>query len=320
MPRNVDDPFLLEYFDTFALCGDCFESCKKTSGTYLCKFCCKYYHKNCENGRNRTHYAQQIFCNDPSYACENCLASNFPFYESDDIDLACALFGEGKPTSPCKKCKRHCLKEMDYFCCIICKAFIHSMCINKDDSSSHQLICSQKCYMQTLPFCNFRYQVLLDQGIFSKTKNTNPSTPIEKCRKRKATVAKSKPTKHVPIDHFYDINCSYLSPNELEDSHIGSPKSELSIFQGNVRSLNANFDSISDIFQNCQKLPDVLAITESKLKKDDDEPYLAGYHFEGTPTKTDFGGVGVYLSNDLKTGSVRTDLKLGANQVSYKFY
>ena len=75
---------------------------------------------------------------------------------------------------------------------------------------------------------------------------------------------KCKPTKHVPIDHFYDINCTYLSPNELEDAHLGSAKSELSIFQGNVRSLNANFDAISDVFQNYQRLPDVLAITESK--------------------------------------------------------
>ena len=106
-----------------------------------------------------------------------------------------------------------------------------------------------------------------------------------------------KPTKFVPMDHFYNINCSYLSPNELEDAHLGCVKSELSVFQGNVRSLNANFDAIGDIFQNCQRLPDVLAITESKLsKKNDDEPPMPGYRFEGTPTKTDFGElVFIYL-------------------------
>ena len=123
---------------------------------------------------------------------------------------------------------------------------------------------------------------------------------------------KAKPTKQVPIDHFYDINCSYLHPNELNDDHIGCQYSELSIFQGNVRSLNANFDSVSDISNNCQSLPDVLAITESKLKRGDDEPPIDGYDFKRSDTTTAFGGVGVYLSKDLDY-SVRNDLALGVN-------
>ena len=95
MRQNVTDPTLLSYFHDFALCGDCFKSCKKTSGTYSCKLCSKYFHKNCncKEGRNRTHYAQRMLYNDSSYICEKCLASIFPFYESDDIDLMCALFG-----------------------------------------------------------------------------------------------------------------------------------------------------------------------------------------------------------------------------------
>ena len=122
--------------------------------------------------------------------------------------------------------------------------------------------------------------------------------------------SKSKPTKQVPLDHFYDINCSYLHPNEVNDDYIGCQKSDLSIFQGNVRSLNANFDSVSDIFDKCQSLPDILAITETKLKKGDDEPPIGGYVFERTDTTTEFGGVGIYISNDFKY-SVRSDLALG---------
>ena len=305
MPQNVTDPVLLEYFENFALCGECFDSCKKTSGTFFCKLCRKYFHKRCEKGRNRTSYAQQRPHYNPSYACEKCIATVFPFYESDDVDLICALSGEGKPKHPCKKCKRDCLKGMKCFCCIVCNAWLHSDCYG------HQLICSQNCYMKTLPFSNFKYQVLLDHNIFSKTKKTNVS-PFKKCQKQKC-VKKMKPAKFVPMDHFYNINCSYLSPNELEDAHLGCAKSELSVFQGNVRSLNANFDAIGDIFQNCQRLPDVLAITESKLKKDDNEPPMPGYRFEGTPTKTDFGGVGVYLSSDLKNYSIRKDLELEAD-------
>ena len=128
----------------------------------------------------------------------------------------------------------------------------------------------------------------------------------------KTSKRKQKPTKRVPIDHFYDINCSYLNPNEFDDSYLGDDKSDLTIFQGNVRSLNANIDSVSDIFDNCQKLPDILAITETKLKKGVDAPKIDDYDFKRTDTSTDFGGVGIYLSNKLDY-SVRSDLNLGAH-------
>ena len=82
------------------------------------------------------------------------------------------------------------------------------------------------------------------------------------------------------LDHFYDINCSYLNPNELGDNHLGRRNSELSIFQANVRSLNANLDSICDVFQNCEQLPDVLAITETKY-----DGYIQKQFREITKTK-----------------------------------
>ena len=40
---------------------------------------------------------------------------------------------------------------------------------------------------------------------------------------------------------------------------------------------------------------------------------MPGYCFEGTPTQTDFGGVGVYLSSDLKIYTIRKDLELKAD-------
>ena len=60
----------------------------------------------------------------------------------------------------------------------------------------------------------------------------------------------------------------------------------------------------------------MLAITETKLKKDDDEPEQLGYKFERSDTVTDFGGVGIYLSNNLEY-SVRNDLKLEAQHCEY---
>ncbi|HBI40006.1 MAG TPA: hypothetical protein DDY16_03540, partial [Tenacibaculum sp.] len=68
--------------------------------------------------------------------------------------------------------------------------------------------------------------------------------------------------------------------------------------------------SIGDIFQNCDKFPDVLAITETKLNGNVYAPNLPGYHpFEDVESKTDAGGVGVYVSNDFEY-IVREDLSL----------
>ena len=65
---------------------------------------------------------------------------------------------------------------------------------------------------------------------------------------------------------FLEINCSYKNPNELNsETFAKNHPTYLVIFHNNVRSLNKNFKSIGDIFQNCDKFPDVLAITETKL-------------------------------------------------------
>ena len=239
MPQNIKDRTLLEYFRNFAQCNYCYENCSKSSGTYLCKICNKWYHKVCvkkESTRSRNALVQQHHENSYSYACEKCVASYLPFFDSDDIDFKCALYGKGG--YPCKKCKRDCIEGMNYFHCIVCNALYHSECTTIHNCTSSQLICSKKCYLALLPFYNYKYQELLDHEIFTKVKEksktsssiaTNNSSPIEK--------VKNKPTQCVPLDHFYNINCSYLSPNHLENSDLGDPISDLSIFQGNVRSL-----------------------------------------------------------------------------------
>ena len=102
---------------------------------------------------------------------------------------------------------------MNYFCCIVCDAYFHSTCI-KDDCSSSLLVCSRKCSMQMLPFSNSKFEVLLEQDIFSKKANVTQSKTSH-IQNTRVAAKKSKPTKHVPIDHFYDINCTYLSPNEM---------------------------------------------------------------------------------------------------------
>ena len=99
MPQNIKDKTLLEYFRNFVQCNYCYENCSKSSGTYLCKICGKWYHKTCVkkgSTRSRRALVQQHHDNHSySYACEKCVASYLPFFDSDDIDFKCALHGRG---------------------------------------------------------------------------------------------------------------------------------------------------------------------------------------------------------------------------------
>ena len=99
-----------------------------------------------------------------------------------------------------------------------------------------------------------------------------------------------------------------MNPNDIDDEIFGYQNSNLNVFHNNVRTLN-NFDNVSDIFHNCTVLPDVLALTETRLKADKNIPDLKDYSFEHVNSPTAAGGVGAFISNKLKY-SVMNDLSL----------
>ena len=68
----------------------------------------------------------------------------------------------------------------------------------------------------------------------------------------------------------------------------------------NIRSLNANFDKLNELFTNYDILPDIIAISETKLKLS--QVYnakLSGYHFYHKGTTTSWGGVGLLIKETL---------------------
>ena len=199
-------------------------------------------------------------------------------------------------------CSLDCLDDMDFSECVVCNRLCHHSCV--DDryltKNKHGFLCSDKCFMQLMPFCKFSNSVLAKSAVIEpsqiENKNTNPIIMP------KRNVAKQ----HVSYDRFLDIQCSYLSPNDLCTSNTDI---DFSIFHNNVRSLNKNFSSVMDIFNHCNELPHVLAITETKLNDNCTAPTLAGYEFEGFNSSSNSGGVGAYITNKLDY-NVRNDLKM----------
>ena len=68
-----------------------------------------------------------------------------------------------------------------------------------------------------------------------------------------------------------------------------------------MRSLSANLTSLEDVLSTVKSTPDIIAISETKLK--DDNIYninIPGYIFVNTNSPTSAGGVGIYISQDLE--------------------
>ena len=128
---------------TFKMCEKCRDNCE--SNYLCCNICEKAFHQKCMKISKKK---GDIFRKHNSYICsDNCLISQLPFHNLNDIDFFCFLKGDGK--FPCKKCKRDCLlDDMSCIQCDVCDVWVHYPCTNlsaKDSNEAKEYFCSIKC-------------------------------------------------------------------------------------------------------------------------------------------------------------------------------
>ena len=170
-------------------------------------------------------------------------------------------------------------------------------------------------------FCNKRCEnsVEISENISREVLEVNPNSRESrenlknalKNARIKKEIIKSLGEKSIR-KHFLDISCSYMEPNRLNSTFLSNENSDLVVFHNNVRSLNKNFHKIEEIFKDCKKLPEILAVSETWLNDESPIPTLKGYKFEkvnASCTKNNVGGVGAYLSNQLDY-DIRDDLSM----------
>ena len=100
-------------------------------------------------------------------------------------------------------------------------------------------------------------------------------------------------------DNLYEslfLNCQYhdiVSTNEYLDLNNSSPN--LFLIHFNVRSLQKNFDKLTNYILQIKKLPDIIAITETKLAKNQIVVNIdiEGYNFIHSDSNSRAGGVGL---------------------------
>ena len=93
------------------------------------------------------------------------------------------------------------------------------------------------------------------------------------------------------------VDSKYCSQAE---ANIINKKCKFSLLCVNIRSLNANFDKLNELLTNYDILPDIIAISETKLKLlQVYNAKLSGYHFYHKGTTTRWGGVGLFIKESL---------------------
>ena len=121
-------------------------------------------------------------------------------------------------------------------------------------------------------------------------------------------------------DNLYEslfLNCHYhdiVSINEYLDLNINRPN--LFLIHFNVRSLQKNLDKLTNYILQMKKLPDIIAITETKLTKNHIVVNLdiEGYNFIHSDSSSRAGGVGFYIKDSL-TFTLKEEIDLNINSV-----
>ena len=75
---------------------------------------------------------------------------------------------------------------------------------------------------------------------------------------------------------------------------------DLSLLHCNIRSLYKNMDNLEEIVTPCSKSPDVIALSETRIKETSIIATLPGYNFINENSQTQAGSVGAYIKNNLK--------------------
>ena len=87
---------------------------------------------------------------------------------------------------------------------------------------------------------------------------------------------------------------------------------QLNIIHVNIVSLLANFDKLEELLFTLGITPDIICLSETRLKNYHNDSYipaLEGYDFYRKDSKSAAGGVGIYVNSNLDV-KIRDDLEL----------
>ena len=107
---------------------------------------------------------------------------------------------------------------------------------------------------------------------------------------------------------YYSVKKTGLYFNDINQKGI-------SLFHCNTRSLTKNLSLLNDILCSISQTPSIIAISETKLSENTcNNISIQGYEFLGNNSKTNAGGVGLYISSNIQYIK-RSHLEFNLNDV-----
>ena len=255
---------------------------------------------------------------------DKCRSKSLPFQDLTNKVFLDTVIGKRK--LPCKICFRECAKSTNCAKCVICMRWQHAYCIPVSTTQNilqrsiqDFFVCSNKCELRLMPFSKIHDSVLFNEIFcvpsYSSDSNTVDNTiatqPIPPTVVSNSNTNSDNANNSILSDRFSQVHCEYVNTNEVPDVLNAGDPNNISVFHGNAISLKKNLHAVEGIFRNCQNYPSIIAISETGLKSkiEDSTVALAGYELERHDSKTNKGGVALYIEDELDY-TVRKDFGL----------
>ena len=255
---------------------------------------------------------------------DKCRSSCLPFQNLTNKVFLDTVVGKRK--LPCKKCFRECSKISNRIKCIVCMRWQHTYCISTPTAStipqniSHDsYVCSSLCELRSMPFSKINNLEFYNEiNCIPIPSPVNVSgNPVEVQPKTTVVTNENNITDNYHnnttdiVDTFSQVYCEYVNVNDVPNVLNEGDPNNITVFHGNTISLKKNLHIVEDIFKDCLNYPSVIAITETGLKRHikDTTVEIKGYDLERNDSKTDKGGVALYIENELDY-TIRKDLRL----------
>ena len=312
--NNIDTNFTCTICDVNKKCEVCNKPQNQSENRFLyCVTCIKHFCDDCNPlSSDQIHIYRST---DKPFYCNSCSA----FY-------------------PCKICSKHCYQDAiheRFITCYCCKSRVHAKCskltrgqLNKICQTTPYL-CAP-CIAGSLPFIKLSNKgfenTLIVENSKSKT-NTCQTAENNSCALCVQCNNECEECSVCPnnfrVCSDCTTKCNYLDIGELNVAF--SNQNAMTLIHANVRSLCKNLVIFERMLYRLDRKPDVICITETKLKKDNvvisdtnetnlpgydvNAIKLPGYEFYHTVSTTSAGGAGLYVS-DMCDYKIRNDLDI----------
>ena len=231
--------------------------------------------------------------------CCNINKKQFDVLKNNGENWFCYKCRPKDATVKCGSCKKSIQKNNVLIQCFACYNFFHSKCakITFENFERSQSWACTSCLSKTMPFSSldredFCITMQAKEHLFGDHITLNPSFRI---RSLLDNIGGNSNWENE--DYVCDLtNSKYYTPSEFLTSKFS--KDFFSMFHINIASLSLHLDDLKILLSLLDYPFDVIAVSETKIKEGFDpitNIYIDGYNFVHTPTKTDFGGVGLFI-------------------------